>query len=73
MAETAWGNGWDKGEDGYFYKDNEQLAFEINNGQADQVRIEMSNICAQYFQTIEKCNGENMVEHRPEKQDVHTL
>ena len=45
-------NGWVRGEDGYFYKDNEQLAFEINNGQADQVRIDISNICAKYLKDI---------------------
>jgi len=45
-------NGWIKKEDGFFYKDDEQLEFEINNGQADQVRIDMSNICVQYLQNI---------------------
>lgn len=44
--------GWSMGSDGYYYKDGEQLAFVINNGQGDQVRIDMSNICAQNLQDI---------------------
>lgn len=44
--------GWKKESDGYYYKEGEQLGFEINNGQADQVRVDMSNICAQYFQNV---------------------
>ena len=44
--------GWSIGSDGYYYKDGEQLAFVINNGQGDQVRIDMSNICAQNLQDI---------------------
>lgn len=67
-------NGWDKGEDGYFYKDNEQLAFEINNGQADQVRIEMSNICAQYFQAIGvNATVKIVAETDWEKQDAYLI
>ena len=44
--------GWSMEADGYYYKDGEQLAFVINNGQGDQVRIDMSNICAQNLREI---------------------
>lgn len=44
--------GWIMEADGYYYKDGEQLAFVINNGQGDQVRIDMSNICAQNLKEI---------------------
>ena len=44
--------GWSMEADGYYYKDGEQLAFVINNGQGDQVRIDMSNICAQNLKEI---------------------
>lgn len=67
-------NGWDRGEDGYYYKDNEQLAFEINNGQADQVRIEMSNICAQYLQDIGvNATVKIVAETDWEKQDAYLI
>ncbi len=44
--------GWKKENDGYYYKSGEQLSFAINNGQGDQVRIDMANICAQNLQEI---------------------
>lgn len=48
--------GWVMGANGYYEKDGEELGFEINNGQSDQVRIDMSNICAQNLQEI-GCNA----------------
>ncbi len=45
-------DGWQKGESGYYEKDGQQLAFTINNGQGDQVRIHLANLCAQNFQEI---------------------
>ena len=67
-------DGWEKGEDGYYYKNGDQLAFKICNGQADQVRIDMSNICAQNFREI----GINAVvdivaETDWEKQDAYLI
>lgn len=67
-------DGWKKGEDGYYYKNGDQLAFKICNGQADQVRIDMSNICAQNFREI----GINAVvdivaETDWEKQDAYLI
>lgn len=47
--------GWSMGSNGYYEKDGEELAFVIHNGQSDQVRIDMSNICAQNLQEI-GCN-----------------
>jgi len=44
--------GWRIGKDGYYEKDGEELGFVINNGQQDQVRIDMSNICAQNLRGI---------------------
>lgn len=44
--------GWSMGESGYYEKNGEELAFTINNGQSDQVRIDMSNICAQNLKEI---------------------
>ena len=44
--------GWGKGEDGFYQKDGEKLAFVIHNGQGDQVRIDMSNLCAQQMREI---------------------
>ena len=43
-------DGWVLGEDGIYEKDGEKLSFTIHNGQDDQVRIDMSNICAQQLQ-----------------------
>ena len=44
--------GWSRGEDGFYQKDGEKLAFVIHNGQGDQVRIDMSNLCAQQLREI---------------------
>jgi len=44
--------GWAIGDNGYYQKDGEELAFDINNGQSDPVRVDMSNLCAQNFQDI---------------------
>ncbi len=44
--------GWQKNEKGYYEKDGQELAFAINNGQGDQVRIHMANLCAQNLQEI---------------------
>ncbi len=67
-------NGWEKAVDGYFYKDGEQLAFEINNGQADQTRIDMSNICAQYFQKLGvNATVKIVAETDWEKQDAYLI
>lgn len=45
-------DGWVLGEDGIYEKDGEKLSFTIHNGQDDQVRIDMSNICAQQLRAI---------------------
>ena len=44
--------GWSKGADGFYQKDGQRLQFVIHNGQGDQVRIDMSNICAQQLREI---------------------
>lgn len=44
--------GWVMGPNGYYEKHGKELGFAINNGQADQVRIDMSKICAQNLQDI---------------------
>lgn len=44
--------GWKMGDNGFYEKDGKELAFVINNGQGDQVRIDMSNIAAQNLQDI---------------------
>lgn len=44
--------GWTMGAKGFYEKDGKELAFVINNGQGDQVRIDMSNIAAQNLQDI---------------------
>lgn len=44
--------GWQKGSDGIYEKDGEKLRFTIHNGQGDQVRIDMSNICAQQLRDL---------------------
>ncbi len=44
--------GWSKGEDGIYQKEGERLQFCIHNSQGDQVRIDMSNICAQQLGEI---------------------
>lgn len=49
MLEEA---GWTMGANGYYEKNGQELGFTINNGQGDQVRVDMSNICAQNFQEI---------------------
>ncbi|MEG2199815.1 MAG: ABC transporter substrate-binding protein [Anaerovorax sp.] len=55
--------GWKMGANGYYEKNGKELGFTINNGQGDQVRVDMSNICAQNLQDIGvnakvKVNGE---------------
>lgn len=49
MLEDA---GWKIGANGYYEKKGQELGFTINNGQGDQVRVDMSNICAQNLQEI---------------------
>jgi peptide/nickel transport system substrate-binding protein len=44
--------GWSLGSDGYYHKDGKQLAFSISARPSDQVRVDMANVCAQYFQEI---------------------
>ncbi len=44
--------GWKQGDSGFYEKNGRELAFVINNGQGDQVRIDMSNIIAQNFRDI---------------------
>lgn len=44
--------GWSRGADGIYQKDGEKLAFVIHNSQGDQVRIDMSNLCAQQLREI---------------------
>lgn len=46
------GEGWKMGDNGFYEKDGKELGFVINNGQGDQVRIDMSNIAAQNLQDI---------------------
>ncbi len=41
--------GWQKNKDGIYEKNGQPLAFTINCSRGDQVRIDMANICAQYF------------------------
>lgn len=45
-------DGWTLGSDGIYEKNGEKLSFTINNGQGDQVRIDMSNICAQQLKAV---------------------
>ena len=67
-------NGWKMGDDGYYEKDGEQLAFTISNGQADQVRIDMSNICAQNLQDIGvNCKVEVTAETDWANQDAYLI
>lgn len=67
-------NGWTMGDDGYYEKDGEQLAFTISNGQADQVRIDMSNICAQNLQDIGvNCKVEVTAETDWANQDAYLI
>jgi len=44
--------GWTKNADGIYEKDGDKLEFVINCKQGDQVRIDMANLCAQYFDKI---------------------
>ncbi|WP_027400193.1 ABC transporter substrate-binding protein [Anaerovorax odorimutans] len=44
--------GWIIGDSEYYEKDGKELGFTINNKQGDQVRVDMSNICAQNLQDI---------------------
>ena len=44
--------GWTMGGNGYYEKNGVELGFTINNGQGDQVRIDMSNIAAQNLKDI---------------------
>jgi len=44
--------GWKKDNDGIYEKNGQRLKFTINCSQGDQVRIDMANICAQYFNDI---------------------
>lgn len=44
--------GWAMGDNGFYEKDGKELGFTINNGQGDQVRIDMSNIAAQNLKDI---------------------
>ena len=67
-------NGWTMGDDGYYEKDGDQLAFTISNGQADQVRIDMSNICAQNLQDIGvNCKVEVVAETDWANQDAYLI
>ena len=62
------------GDDGYYEKDGDQLAFTISNGQADQVRIDMSNICAQNLQDIGvNCKVEVVAETDWANQDAYLI
>ena len=51
-AELLEAAGWQKGGDGIYEKGGEKLRFVIHNGQGDQVRIDMSNICAQQLREL---------------------
>lgn len=44
--------GWTLGGDSIYEKNGTKLAFTINCGEGDQVRIDMANICAQQFKEI---------------------
>jgi len=44
--------GWKQGADGIYEKDGTRLAFTINCGEGDQVRVDMANICAQQLREI---------------------
>lgn len=44
--------GWDKGEDGYYYKNGERLEFVISVGAGDQVRLDMAQAAAQQLKQI---------------------
>lgn len=67
-------NGWVMGSDGYYEKDGEQCAFTISNGQSDQVRIDMSNICAQNLQDIGvNCKVEVVAETDWANQDAYLI
>lgn len=45
-------DGWKKGEDGYYAKDGQQLAFTISAMADDQVRVDMATMCAAQLQEI---------------------
>ena len=66
--------GWTKGKSGFFEKEGKELAFVINNGQGDQVRIDMSNIAAQNLQDIGvNATVEVQAEVDWEKQDSYLI
>ena len=44
--------GWETGADGIYEKNGIRLAFAINCGEGDQVRIDMAKICAQQLREI---------------------
>ena len=44
--------GCEKGADGFYYRDGEKLAFTINCGAGDQVRVDMAQIAAQQLRQI---------------------
>lgn len=44
--------GCEKGEDGYYYRGGEKIAFTINATPGDQVRVDMAQIAAQQLQSI---------------------
>ena len=66
--------GWVKGTKGVYEKDGKELEFVINNGQGDQVRIDMSNIAAQNLQDIGvNATVEVQAEVDWEKQDSYLI